>query len=77
MVKLDSEKFEIINIGSQGFNDVSVVVDKETGVQYLLVTTATKGTGLTVLVDEDGKPKLRKQFSNSLQLLGCFFTIST
>ncbi|MBX8938826.1 DUF6440 family protein [Enterococcus gilvus] len=60
MVKLDSEKFEIINIGSQGFNDVSVVVDKETGVQYLLVTTATKGTGLTVLVDEDGKPKLRK-----------------
>jgi len=34
-----------------------VIVDKETGVQYLLAHWTNVG-GLTVLVDKDGKPLL-------------------
>lgn len=36
---------------------MKIVVDTETGVNYLLASTATTaGCGMTVLVDKDGKP---------------------
>lgn len=43
---------------SQGVTNVSkIVVDTQTGVNYLLCsTTLTAGCGMTVLVDQDGKP---------------------
>lgn len=34
---------------------MQVIVDRETGVNYLLVKSGTTG-GITVLVDADGKP---------------------
>jgi len=37
-----------------------VVTDKETGVQYLLAIYPNVGSGLTVLLDKDGKPLLKK-----------------
>lgn len=36
-----------------------VIVDKETGVNYLYVTNGTSG-GLTVLLDSEGKPIITK-----------------
>jgi hypothetical protein len=35
---------------------VTVITDEETGVQYLLGMMPNVGSGLTVLVDKDGKP---------------------
>lgn len=45
-------------IYAQGVTNVQkIVVDTETGVNYLLASTATTaGCGMTVLVDKDGKP---------------------
>lgn len=39
------------------FNNIDVITDKETGVQYIMAMTSY-GAGLTVLVDEDGKPMI-------------------
>ena len=39
-----------------------VIVDKETGVQYLLAHWTNVG-GLTVLVDKDGKPLLDPKYA--------------
>lgn len=43
---------------SQGLTNVQkIIVDTETGVNYLLASTpTTAGCGMTVLVDKDGKP---------------------
>lgn len=43
---------------SQGTVNVrKIIVDTETGVHYLLASSSmTTGCGLTVLVDQDGKP---------------------
>lgn len=38
----------------------NVITDTETGVQYLLAIFPNVGSGLTVLVDQDGKPLLNK-----------------
>ena len=40
-----------------------IIVDKETGVQYLLAHWTNVG-GLTVLVDKDGKPLLDPRYTN-------------
>ena len=45
--------------GSEG---AKIVVDKETGVQYLLAHW-TNVEGLTVLVDKDGKPLLDPRYA--------------
>ncbi|WP_340013058.1 DUF6440 family protein [Paenibacillus sp. FSL K6-1318] len=37
-----------------------VITDKETGVQYLLAIFPNVGSGLTVLLDKEGKPLLKK-----------------
>lgn len=48
--------------GSFGFGTgTKIIVDKETGVQYLFVTSGYAG-GLTLLVGRDGKPLLAKNY---------------
>ncbi|MFC6322502.1 DUF6440 family protein [Companilactobacillus baiquanensis] len=37
---------------------VQIITDTETGVQYLLGLNPGLGSGMTVLVDKDGKPLL-------------------
>lgn len=55
------DRFEIVY--RQGFVEgARIVVDKETGVQYLLAHWTSIG-GLTVLVDQDGKPLLDPRYA--------------
>lgn len=53
-------RFEVEHIGAKGATIANVIADKETGVQYLLAIYPNVGSGLTVLVDTDGKPLLKK-----------------
>ncbi len=56
MAKERKERF--VEVYSQGVVNVAkVIVDTETGVNYLLGSHDLRvGTGLTVLVDQEGKP---------------------
>ena len=47
-----------VEVYSQGVTNVrKIIVDTETGVNYLLMSSnMTGGSGITVLVDADGKP---------------------
>ena len=47
------KRFE--KVYSQGAGSIQIIVDKETGVNYLYHSSGYSG-GLTVLVDKDGKP---------------------
>ena len=47
------KKFE--RIYRQGAGSLEILVDKETGVNYLFYSSGYAG-GLTVLLDKDGKP---------------------
>ena len=51
-------KDRFVEIYSQGMTNVEkIIVDRETGVNYLLACSAlTVGCGMSVLVDQDGKP---------------------
>lgn len=51
-------KERFVEVYSQGVVNVAkIIVDTETGVNYLLGSHDLRtGTGLTVLVDRDGKP---------------------
>ena len=51
-------KDRFVEVYNQGIVNVTrVIVDKETGVNYLMAShNKANGTGLTVLVDPDGKP---------------------
>lgn len=51
-------KDRFVEVYSQGVvNVVKVIVDTETGVNYVLGShNKQSGTGMTVLVDQDGKP---------------------
>ena len=53
-----AKKERFVEVYSQGVMNVAkIVVDRETGVNYLLASHDLRvGTGLTVLVDQDGKP---------------------
>lgn len=52
------KRFE--NVYKQGVApSIQVIVDKETGVNYLYVQSGYSG-GLTVLLDENGKPVITK-----------------
>lgn len=53
-------RFEVEHIAAKGATMANVITDKETGVQYLLAIYPNVGSGLTVLVDKDGKPLLKK-----------------
>lgn len=55
------KRFEITE--KNGFAEgTRIIVDKETGVQYLLAHWTSIG-GLTVLVDRDGKPLLDPRYA--------------
>ena len=51
-------KERFVEVYNQGLLNVAkVIVDTETGVNYLMAShNKANGTGLTVLVDQDGKP---------------------
>ena len=53
-----AKKERFVEVYSQGVVNVAkILVDTETGVNYLLGSHDLRtGTGLTVLVDRDGKP---------------------
>ncbi|MFS0723770.1 DUF6440 family protein [Paenibacillus sp. 1P07SE] len=53
-------RFEVEYLSAKGGTMANVITDNETGVQYLLAIFPNVGSGLTVLVDEDGKPLLKK-----------------
>lgn len=51
-------KERFVEVYSQGLVNVAkIIVDTETGVNYLMGSHDLRvGTGMTVLVDQDGKP---------------------
>ena len=53
-----NKRFEVVS--TQGaIESYRVIVDKETGVNYLYVSNGTSA-GLTVLLDSEGKPIITK-----------------
>ncbi len=50
-----AEKKRFEKIYSQGAGSVKILIDKETGVNYLFCSSGYAG-GLTALLDKDGKP---------------------
>ena len=56
--KREVAKERFVEVYNQGIVNVArIIVDTETGVNYLLGShNKANGTGLTVLVDRDGKP---------------------
>lgn len=53
-----AKRFEVVS--SEGaIESYRVIVDKETGVNYLYISNGTSG-GLTVLLDSGGKPIITK-----------------
>ncbi|MGX7197018.1 DUF6440 family protein [Enterococcus olivae] len=53
-------RFDVDPVAMEGSGMTSVITDKETGVQYLLVIYPNLGSGMSVLVDADGQPLLKK-----------------
>ncbi|MEX1308126.1 MAG: DUF6440 family protein [Eubacteriales bacterium] len=49
------KRFEIVYKGANGLTSQKILVDKNTGVNYLFVSEGYSG-GLTALLDKDGKP---------------------
>ena len=55
------KRFEVVN--REGFSEgTRIIVDTETGVQYLLAWWMNVA-GLTVLLDQDGKPLLNPRYA--------------
>lgn len=50
-----SKEKRFVKIYKQGMGEMEIWVDKETGVNYLYHASGYSG-GLTVLLDQDGKP---------------------
>jgi hypothetical protein len=50
-----AKKKRFIRVYSQDMGSTMVLVDKETGINYLFASSGYAG-GLTVLLDKDGKP---------------------
>lgn len=57
---MKNKRFETIECHKEFMSIYSVVVDKQTGVNYLLIKSGY-GVGLTPLLDENGKPIVTKQ----------------
>lgn len=53
-------RFKTEQLKMQGSVLTHLITDTETGVQYLLAISPNMGSGLTVLVDKDGKPLIAK-----------------
>ena len=59
-VEQNSPRFEVVDAKSEGvFTDTNIIVDTETGCQYLWVKESEKA-GLTLLVDANGEPLIAK-----------------
>lgn len=54
-------RFQAGSLQSQGSVLTHVIIDKKTGVQYLLAISPNMGSGLTVLVDKEGKPLISSE----------------
>lgn len=46
-----------------GFNDPVVIIDKETGIEYLSASNGISG-GITVLLNPDGTPRINEKYNN-------------
>lgn len=59
-VECKDVRFEVMNATSEGmFTVTDIIVDTETGCQYLFVKESEKA-GLTLLVDANGEPLISK-----------------
>ena len=57
---MKKKRFDVIEVQGSGLsNYFQVIVDNETGVNYLCVKTGY-GSGLTPLLNENGKPLITK-----------------
>ncbi|EUJ25778.1 DUF6440 family protein [Listeria cornellensis] len=54
------KRFNVETLEQSGSGLTTVIIDKETGVQYLLAAVPNIGSGMALLVDSDGKPLLEK-----------------
>ncbi len=57
-MKNDDRFFRVYTEGSEFGTKREILVDRETGVQYLFVKSGY-GAGLTPLLDRDGKPMVK------------------
>ena len=58
---MEDKRCEVVSQEGNGFSDLrAILVDKETGVNYLFVQSGYAG-GLTPLLDADGKPVVTKK----------------
>ena len=60
---LGHSRFYVYEGKGPGFDNEIILVDSETGVQYLYVSTIYRA-GLTVLVDRDGKPLIAEGYKD-------------
>ena len=58
---MEKERFEIQKSGIRNVSALGIIIDKETGVQYLFAASGTSG-GLTLLVDREGKPLINENY---------------
>ena len=57
---MSENRFEIVEKSGNAFSNIyQVIVDKQTGVNYLFIKEGY-GAGLTPLIDENGKPIITK-----------------
>lgn len=57
---MSKKRFEIISAQGSGLtNYFQVIIDRETGVNYLCIKTGY-GAGITPLLDKNGKPVITK-----------------
>ena len=47
---------------AKDFGNVKILVDTETGVQYLITWSTEEASGCGVLVDQDGKPLINEAY---------------
>ena len=62
MAKKESRFKEIVYDFVDGFGSASILVDTETGVQYLYASRHYETAGMTILLDEKGQPLINEEF---------------
>ena len=55
---IKENRFQAEQLKAHGAILAHIITDQKTGVQYLLAISPNMGSGLTVLVDREGKPLL-------------------
>lgn len=64
---MQKERFEFRKAKSGVLTGVRIIIDKETGVQYLFAWDGYAG-GLTVLLDKDGKPLIDSSVGVNMEI---------